>query len=257
MLNKPWTQAKNPDSSIAARRCSHNATPRLFAISKQLGQHFAATQTFQIFAPYLKVSNPLLITISSVANLEMTTQAIHTVLAPVTRIARRCPQPGKEVEYEALVREMFSMMRQAKGFLGAELIPPETAGEDYQVIVNFASEADLLNWDASSKRKQIQSRMRQVATSEPEYRRLSGLEGWFASAIVPASMHPPRTRMATITWLGIFPTVSIYLFVLGPWLQQLPFLGRTAILTILIVITMTWLVMPNLTKWFRPWLNKP
>jgi antibiotic biosynthesis monooxygenase (ABM) superfamily enzyme len=175
--------------------------------------------------------------------------------AAITRIARRRAQPGKEAAYEALVREMFASMRSIRGFLGAELLPPAEPGGEYQVVVHFAAEADLQLWDSSPTRAAIHQRMREFAENEPEYRSLSGLEAWFTPAVVPASMHPPRVRMAVVTWLGIFPTVSLFLWFVAPLLQALPFLLRTAILTALIVVTMTWLVMPRLTKLLRSWLN--
>ena len=83
--------------------------------------------------------------------------------------------------------------------------------------------------------------------NEPEYRNLSGLEAWFTPAVVPASMHPPRIRMAVVTWLGIFPTVSLVLGLIAPLLMPAPFLLRTALLTALVVFIMPWVVMPRLT----------
>ena len=176
--------------------------------------------------------------------------------APVTRIARRQAKPGREREYEATIREMVGAMRKHKGFLGADLLPPESEGGDYQVVVNFGSEAELAAWDDSTERSDFHVRLREVAANEPEYRRLSGLEAWFAPAVVPASMHPPRAKMAFVTWLGIFPTVSFYLWLVSLWpgFVEQPFLPRTAVFTGLIVITMTWLVMPRLTRLMRGFL---
>ncbi len=185
----------------------------------------------------------------------MCSQINTTSLAPVSRIARRRALAGKEADYEALVREMFLQMRSTPGFISADLLPPEQVGDEYQVIVHFASEAALQEWDKSSARSAIHARMRSVAESEPEYRRLSGLEAWFTSAVIPASMHPPRLRMAIVTWLGIFPTVSFVLWFIAPLMQSVPFLLRTALLTILVVVTMTWIVMPRLTKLLRGWLS--
>lgn len=174
--------------------------------------------------------------------------------ARVTRIARRRARPGREAEYEATLREMLAAMRAHKGFLGGDMIPPETPGGEYQLVVRFASEAELQQWDMSAARGAILERQRELAEGEPEFRYLSGLEAWFEPAVVPASVHPPRVRMAVVTWMGIFPTVSFFLWAVLPWLQPLPFLPRTAVLTALIVVTMTWVVMPRLTRLMRPWL---
>lgn len=178
-----------------------------------------------------------------------------TSTARVTRIARRHARPGCEAEYESRVREMLARMRSYKGFLGGDMIPPEHAGGDYQVVTRFASEAEFDIWDRSEARAQCLDRLREVAEGEPASRKLSGLEAWFEPTVVPASMHPPRARMAVVIWLGIFPTVSLILWYLAPLLQALPFLLRTAVLTALIVATMTWGVMPRLTRLMRGFLN--
>lgn len=184
------------------------------------------------------------------------TAAVATQPGHVTRIARRRAQPGKEREYEATVREMFLHMQKTPGFLGAEMIPPHNPGDEYQVVVNFASEAALAGWDACPARAEMHRRLREVADTEPEYRSLSGLEAWFAPAVVPASMHPPRARMALVTWMGIFPTVSLVLWLIEPLVRPyLPFLPKVALLTGLIVATMTWGVMPRLTRLMRGFLN--
>ena len=152
---------------------------------------------------------------------------------------------------------MFAAMQKSPGFRGADLIPPADAGGDYEVIVRFNSEHDLQAWDESPARAACHARFRPLAEAEPEYRRLTGLEAWFAQPVVPASMHPPRSRMAVVNWLGIFPTVTLALWLVLPLLQPLPFLPRTAVLTGLIVIVMTWGVMPRLTRlpWIRRFLN--
>ncbi len=175
----------------------------------------------------------------------------------VTRIARRRALPGHEAAYEALVREMFRAMSRHPGFLGADLLPPDAPGGHYQVVVNFSDEEALARWDASADRAEVHARMRDHAEGEPEHRRLSGLEAWFEPAVVPATMHPPRHRMALVTWLGIWPTASFFLWLVAPWLADLglPFLGLTLVNTGLITVAMTYLVMPRLTRVLRPFLT--
>lgn len=177
----------------------------------------------------------------------------------VTRIARRRAIPGHERAYEDLVREMFARMARHPGFRGADLIPPERADEDYQVVVNFASEAALTGWDESADRAEIIARMRPHAEGEPEHRRLHGLEAWFTGPAVVAPGPPPRAKMAVITWLGIWPLASFFIYFLTPVWQRLgmPFLLITAINVALIVACMTYVVAPRLTRAFRGWLTKP
>ncbi|MBS0370154.1 MAG: antibiotic biosynthesis monooxygenase [Proteobacteria bacterium] len=175
---------------------------------------------------------------------------------PVIRVARRHIRAGNEAAYEALVGEMFQQMQACQGFLGAELIPAAEPDGEHQVIIRFASEEALASWDASAARSDLLARMRKLADTDPEYRRLSGLEAWFTPAVVPATMHPPRARMALVTWMGIFPTVSLVLWLIEPLLRPyLPFLPKVALLTGLIVVTMTWVVMPRLTRAMRGFLN--
>lgn len=181
----------------------------------------------------------------------------HSIESPhVTRIARRRALPGHEDAYEAGVRDMLAAMKTHPGFRAAELLPPEQAGGCYQVVVNFDSEAHLAEWDGSADRARFLERLRPHAEDEPNYRRLTGLEAWFEGPVVPASLKPPRHRMAFVTWLGIWPTASLFIFFLSPVLVGLgwPFLLVTAVNTALITLVMTYLVMPNLTKLLKGFL---
>ncbi len=190
----------------------------------------------------------------------------HPATEPVaiTRIATRYARPGREQEYEELVREMFTLMRQKPGFLGADLIPPEQAGDPYHVVVRYHDEAGFAAWDDSPERADVLGRMHAVAEGEPVHRRLTGLEAWFEPAVVPASMNPPKDRMALVTWIGIWPTATFFIWLLStlpllpdgrPLLAPVPFLVRTAAITVCITVAMTYLVMPRLlTPLFKGWL---
>lgn len=172
-----------------------------------------------------------------------------------TRIARWRALPGHAGQYEELVREMFGLMRRHRGFLGADLIPPEAEGGQHQVVVHFASEDDLAHWDGSAERKEILARMRAHAEDEPEHRRLSAIDEWFLGPDVPSGTRVPRWKTAVVTWLGIWPLASIVLWFIAPVWKDLglPFLVATAINVVFIVGAMVYLVSPVLTKaprWF-------
>lgn len=67
--------------------------------------------------------------------------------------------------------------------------------------------------------------------------------------------HQPsrRQRVALQTWLGIWPLVSLALWLVAPRLGMFPFLVRTALITALVVAAMSYLVMPGFARIARTW----
>jgi antibiotic biosynthesis monooxygenase (ABM) superfamily enzyme len=63
--------------------------------------------------------------------------------------------------------------------------------------------------------------------------------------------------MALLTWLGIWPLVTAALLWLAPRLSSMPLVARTAVITALLVLAMTYLVMPRLARLAAPWLQPP
>lgn len=174
----------------------------------------------------------------------------------VFRLVHRRAKPGCAAAYEALVAAMFEDARRFPGFLSAILVPPENPAGEYQITQRFTSEADLERWQRSPERLAWLEKLAAVAEGEPEYRYLTGLDAWFAPAVGPVAALPPRWRMTLVSWLGIFPTVALLQWIVGPWLQPLPTLLGTAIFTILVAILMSYVVMPRLTRWMGWWLRR-
>jgi antibiotic biosynthesis monooxygenase (ABM) superfamily enzyme len=174
---------------------------------------------------------------------------------PVVRVAMRKALPHCEAAYEALLRGMFADMKTFPGFVSADVIPPPVAGGEYQIVTKFAAEGDLEHWDSSETHLDWLRRLATVAEGAAAYRVITGLEAWFAPEVVPASVNPPRWRMTVASWLGIFPTASFFIYFVGP-LLGLPFLLRTAVITALIAVTMSYVVMPRLSRWLKPWLMR-
>jgi antibiotic biosynthesis monooxygenase (ABM) superfamily enzyme len=65
---------------------------------------------------------------------------------------------------------------------------------------------------------------------------------------------PSRHKLALLTWLGAYPVITVILALLGPAIVTWPLALRTLVLSVLMVVTLTWLVMPALTRVLRPWL---
>jgi len=60
--------------------------------------------------------------------------------------------------------------------------------------------------------------------------------------------------MALLTWITIFPLITLVVILLEPLLEELTRVPRLAITTAVTVPIMTWLVMPRITRLLRRWL---
>ena len=67
---------------------------------------------------------------------------------------------------------------------------------------------------------------------------------------------PTKLKRTLITWLAIYPPITLIFFVFGDWLLLLPIPIRTLLLTVVLVPFMTFLGVPLLSKWFAGWLNR-
>ena len=66
---------------------------------------------------------------------------------------------------------------------------------------------------------------------------------------------PPRYKLALLTWAGAYALITLILALLGPMMASWPLVLRTLVLSLTMVVALTWLVMPRLTRLFRPWLS--
>jgi uncharacterized protein len=65
---------------------------------------------------------------------------------------------------------------------------------------------------------------------------------------------PPRYKLALLTWAGAYAVITPILAVLGPAMAAWPLPLRTLLLSAMMVPTLSWLVMPTLSRLFRGWL---
>ena len=72
----------------------------------------------------------------------------------------------------------------------------------------------------------------------------------------PLQLTPPRYKLAVITWLALFPLITIILALFGPLLLQLPLVVRTFVLTATLVPAMIYLIVPLYMQLFAGWLNQ-
>jgi antibiotic biosynthesis monooxygenase (ABM) superfamily enzyme len=65
---------------------------------------------------------------------------------------------------------------------------------------------------------------------------------------------PPRHKMALLTWAGAWAMITLILSVLGPVVATWPLPLQTLVVSVLMVLALTWVVIPTLTRVFAGWL---
>lgn len=176
----------------------------------------------------------------------------HAVTVLITRKVRE----GCEADFERITQEMVQVAAGFKGYLGAQLVHP---GEDpdiddplYHVVLAFDSESNLHFWHDSPQRKLGLAAAEPLIDGGMGFKPMMGLGLWYRTF----TPNPPRWKVAVVTWLGICPTVYLLFLAVGDMLNSWWLFPRTALLTLAVVLVMTWVVAPKLTKLFRPWLFK-
>jgi antibiotic biosynthesis monooxygenase (ABM) superfamily enzyme len=176
--------------------------------------------------------------------------------SPVTVAIIRKVKPGHEEQFEQELHEFVSKSADLPGQLGVHILRPApgSGSREYGILRRFSSAQAR---DQFYKNNIYSDWTRHVADMEegqPRFEHLSGLETWFTlpgqNVIVP----PPRWKMATVTLLGVYPVSLLIGLLLSQYLKQLPMPLNLLVVSFIIVVLLTWVIMPNLTKLLKPWL---
>jgi antibiotic biosynthesis monooxygenase (ABM) superfamily enzyme len=69
------------------------------------------------------------------------------------------------------------------------------------------------------------------------------------------STGPARYKLALLTWVSAYALLTLLLALLGPAIASWPLAARTLLVSFVMVGTLTWVIMPRVTRTFRAWLN--
>jgi antibiotic biosynthesis monooxygenase (ABM) superfamily enzyme len=149
-----------------------------------------------------------------------------------------------------------------EGHMGVNIIrPPDMSNPEYVIILRFDNFENLTKWEKSEIRKKWIENGKDLIEGKAKMEKQTGLEFWFTPSSVRAStvvepLPPPRYKMAIVVIGIIFVLVSTLL----PQVQQatagLPVLLSTLLGVAIMVLLMTYVIMPSVTRLLRPWLVK-
>lgn len=177
---------------------------------------------------------------------------------PVHVAITRKVKQGCEASFEKAILTFFAQSHENLSTMGAQLLRPLPGSQSrtYGILRSFDSERDR---EAFYQSKHFLRWQKEVAALvEGEYSRseLTGLETFFHEPT--RFLEPPLWKMAIVTWFGVWPTVFAVSSIGGRWLLSgWPFWLAVGIEALVVVATLTWIVMPVLTRWFKSWLTLP
>jgi hypothetical protein len=181
--------------------------------------------------------------------------ALRPENVPVTVVINWLIKPGKEQDFEEWVKGVDEAAMKFPGYLGLSIIPPNSAQPEYVMIFKFDLYSSLKRWAESKERKEWMERAKSLTQRDPNVELLTGLENWFTLPDQgPPPKPPARYKMAIISALAIFPLIILLNALVLPLIKTLPFPLPPLIMVGLISTSMTYLIMPRLTRLFYRWL---
>ena len=189
----------------------------------------------------------------------METRALTHTPATAAADVKWLVKPGSEAALEEVAQATLKAASTFPGFAGGNLLQPApgAANAEWQLLVQFTTPAQLRAWQSSALCHSWKARSDALTVGPARVRGIHGLEGWVASAGRDGASPPPKWKIALVTMLGIDPTIRLVPALLAPVVGAWPpWLGSLAVTSVVMVL-MTWLVMPFLTQVFKRWLRAP
>ncbi|MDB9529298.1 antibiotic biosynthesis monooxygenase [Oscillatoria sp. CS-180] len=176
-------------------------------------------------------------------------------IQPVTAVISQQVKHNREADYERWTQRISATARQFPGHCGVTVIRPE-AGicSEYVTILKFDCYAHLKGWLDSKERQRCLEEAKPLIANTSTVQILTGFETWFTLPNRKRQPAPPRYKMAILTTLAVFGAVNLLNPLLLPLFSGLPRLLSSLIITYLVVLLLTYVVMPRLTKLFYRWL---
>ena len=178
---------------------------------------------------------------------------------PVTVIVTRKARKGMISEFEEWIDGVTHEAMKFEGHMGVDIIrPSDLSNPEYLIIFRFNNYRNLAEWETSRTRHEWIEKSKQVTEGEPKVQKMTGLEFWFTplssgnKEVIP----PPRYKMAIVTGAVVFVLLSTLIPQIRLVTASLPIVLSTLVGVVIMVLLMTYVVMPTVTRLLKPWLAK-
>ena len=174
---------------------------------------------------------------------------------PLTVVVSRRVRTGNQEAFEALSSQMTERASHFPGYLGTAMFRPASADDpEYRIVFKFRDREALAAWEASEERAELLEQIESLLVQPSEREVTSGIVTWFTLPGQNPVKPPPKWKMTIVSWLALYPAVTLVFVLCGDWLAQLPLLVRTMLVTVVVMLLMSYVLMPRMTRWFSFWL---
>jgi antibiotic biosynthesis monooxygenase (ABM) superfamily enzyme len=176
----------------------------------------------------------------------------ESITVSVTRTAKA----GCEVDLERALHGFVQRSLSLPGQMGVHIMrpAPDSSSREYSIIRKFANREALTAFRDSPEYREWHRMVQEFTEGAERTEELTGLESWFT--LPGATLRPlPKWKMAVATFAGVFPVASILTLALGPAIKSWPFLVRNGAFNACVVVLLTWVVMPLITKALHRWMH--
>jgi len=176
--------------------------------------------------------------------------------AAITVCITRTVKPGREAEFERALHDFVQRSLTLPGQHGVHIMRPAPGdgSREYGIIRKFVDHDAVMAFRTSAEYLEWNQLAVELTEGNGRTEELTGLESWFT--LPGAAVHAlPKWKMAIATFIGVFPVAAVLGMTLGPVIHTWNFILRNAVFNACVVILLTWVVMPFVTRVLHGWLH--
>ena len=167
-----------------------------------------------------------------------------------TEVISRNIAAGHEKDYDDWLERFMSSERLFHGYLGTTIIAPGGDSPSVRYVINrFADQASLDAWENSEVALSLLKEVKKYSTLQ----RVTGLETWFSLPNMKTIGAPPKWKMAIVSFIAAYSISLVAHYILSIYVGQRPLITEI-LMTIILVIGLTYFAMPLLSRLLRRWL---
>jgi antibiotic biosynthesis monooxygenase (ABM) superfamily enzyme len=174
----------------------------------------------------------------------------------ITVVVTHTVKPGCEAAFQQWLQRIAAEAEGADGYQGHIAFPPSTSEPDtFNFAFRYASLKQLNTFWSSEAYKRLRGELDDLVSEPSRFEQQMGIEQWFVQP-GGGGAQPPKYKMVAVVFLALFPLVSIIPPALTPLLDgALPAWVVRPAVNIFVIIIMTYIAMPLLTRALGRWLK--